>query len=240
MDLIEIQFCDLLKSRGIILTEMQVSQFSDYYEQLVLWNEKMNLTGITDKEEVYIKHFYDSISVSFHVGIDTICSVADIGSGAGFPSLPLKIVFPHLNITIIDSLNKRILFLDHIVKLLELTNVNCVHGRAEDLARDRKYRNQFNLVTARAVAKLNVLNELCLPFTEKDGLFVAMKGSDPTNEISEAKVSLRQLRAEIVDVFDFDLPVKQAKRHLVLIKNLEYTPNLYPRKAGVPLKTPLL
>jgi 16S rRNA (guanine527-N7)-methyltransferase len=240
MDAIEIQFCELLMAQGITLSAYQLKQFSDYYEQLIIWNEKMNLTGITEREQVYIKHFYDSVSLSFYVSLQSVESLADIGSGAGFPSIPLKIVFPHLKITIVDSLNKRIQFLDHIVNFLHLDDVSCVHGRAEDLARNEKYRDQFDLVTARAVAKLNVLNELCLPFVNKSGFFVAMKGSDPTEELNEAKYSLKQLKASLLKDFSFELPIEFAKRHLILIQKNNATPKLYPRKAGIPSKEPLL
>jgi 16S rRNA (guanine527-N7)-methyltransferase len=240
MDAIEIQFSDLLLVQGITLSSYQLKQFSDYYEQLIIWNEKMNLTGITEREQVYIKHFYDSVSLSFYVSLQSVQTLADIGSGAGFPSIPLKIIFPHLKITIVDSLNKRIQFLNHIVNFLHLDNVSCVHGRAEDLARNEKYRDQFDLVTARAVAKLNVLNELCLPFVNKSSLFVAMKGSDPTEELNEAKYSLKQLKANYFKTFSFELPMELAKRHLIVIQKIDATPKLYPRKAGIPSKEPLL
>ncbi|QGR00396.1 16S rRNA (guanine(527)-N(7))-methyltransferase RsmG [Paenibacillus psychroresistens] len=240
MDAVENQFYDLLMAQGISLSVYQLKQFSDYYEQLVIWNEKMNLTGITEREQVYIKHFYDSVSLSFYVSLPDIQTLADIGSGAGFPSIPLKIIFPHLKITIVDSLNKRIQFLNHIVSFLHLDNVSCVHGRAEDLARNVNYRDHFDLVTARAVAKLNVLSELCLPFVNKSGLFVAMKGSDPTDELNEAKYSLKQLKANLSKTFSFELPFEQANRHLIVIQKKALTPILYPRKAGIPSKEPLI
>jgi 16S rRNA (guanine527-N7)-methyltransferase len=240
MDAVEKQFGDLLLAQGITLSSDQLKQFSDYYEQLIIWNEKMNLTGITEREQVYIKHFYDSVSLSFFVSMQAVETLADIGSGAGFPSIPLKIIFPHLKITIVDSLNKRILFLNHIVNILHFENVTCVHSRAEDLARNEKYRDQFDLVTARAVAKLNVLNELCLPYVNKSGFFVAMKGSDPTDELIEAKYSLKQLKASFSKTFSFELPIENAKRHLILIQKNDATPKLYPRKAGIPSKEPLI
>jgi 16S rRNA (guanine527-N7)-methyltransferase len=239
MDVIEKHFYELLLAKGITLSEHQLKQFSIYYEQLITWNEKMNLTGITEREQVYIKHFYDSVSLSFYVPMHEIQTLADIGSGAGFPSIPLKIVYPHLQITIVDSLNKRIMFLENIVKELNFVNVSCVHGRAEDLARIIKYRDQFDLVTARAVAKLNALNELCLPFVKKSGLFIAMKGSDPTDELNEAKFSLKELKAELSKIHSFELPIEKSKRHIVIIKKYSLTPSKYPRKAGIPLKDPL-
>jgi 16S rRNA (guanine527-N7)-methyltransferase len=239
MDVIEQQFNELLLAQGISLSQYQFKQFSDYYEHLVNWNEKMNLTGITDREQVYIKHFYDSVALSFYVPLHNVKTLADIGSGAGFPSIPLKIVYPHLLITIVDSLNKRIQFLGHIVNILQLSDVSCLHGRAEDLARVDKYRDHFDLVTARAVARLNVLNELCLPFVVKSGLFIAMKGSDPTEEIDEAKYSFKQLRASLIEVHHFELPIEESKRHIIIIQKNEHTPKSYPRKAGIPSKEPL-
>jgi 16S rRNA (guanine527-N7)-methyltransferase len=239
MDAIELHFNELLLAQGISLSQYQFKQFSDYYEHLVTWNEKMNLTGITEREQVYIKHFYDSVSLSFYVPLHSVRSIADIGSGAGFPSIPLKIVYPHLQVTIVDSLKKRIQFLDFIVNILQLSNVSCVHGRAEDLARVDKYRDHFDLVTARAVARLNVLNELCLPFVIKSGRFIAMKGSDPTEELAEAKYSLQQLRASLTEVHHFELPIEESKRHIIVIQKNEGTPKSYPRKAGTPSKDPL-
>ncbi|MEX2461532.1 MAG: 16S rRNA (guanine(527)-N(7))-methyltransferase RsmG [Paenibacillaceae bacterium] len=240
MDVIEKQLNELLQTQGITLNSQQFKQFSDYYEQLVLWNEKMNLTGIIEREQVYTKHFYDSVSLSFYVPIESVRTLADIGSGAGFPSIPLKIVYPHLQITIIDSLNKRIQFLNHIVSFLKLTDVLCVHGRAEDLARLAIYRDHFDLVTARAVARLNVLNELCLPFVMKSGHFVAMKGSDPTDELNEAEFSARELKAVFIKTHNFELPIDQSKRHLIIFQKQDATPKKYPRKAGVPSREPLI
>jgi 16S rRNA (guanine527-N7)-methyltransferase len=239
MDVTEKKFNELLQAQGISLSPYQFKQFSDYYEQLILWNEKMNLTGITEREQVYIKHFYDSVSLSFYVPLNTVHTLADIGSGAGFPSIPLKIVYPHLQITIIDSLNKRINFLKHIVNLLQLTEVSCVHGRAEDIARIDKYRDHFDVVTARAVARLNILNELCLPFVVKSGSFVAMKGSDPTDELNEAEFSTKQLKAVFTEVHSFELPIEQSKRHIIVFQKTAATPKQYPRKAGILSKEPL-
>jgi 16S rRNA (guanine527-N7)-methyltransferase len=239
MDAIEKQFNELLQKQGISLNEGQFKQFALYYEQLVSWNEKMNLTGITEREQVYTKHFYDSVSLSFYVPMKEIVTLVDIGSGAGFPSIPLKIVYPHLKITIIDSLNKRIQFLENIVNELILSDVTCLHGRAEDLARIDKYRDQFDIATARAVAKLNALNELCLPFVKKSGHFIAMKGSDPTEELQEAKFSFKELKSELVKIHSFELPIEQSKRHIIIIRKYSVTPNKYPRKAGIPLKDPL-
>lgn len=233
-------FQRLLENNNLSLQKEQWEQFEGYYRELVSWNEKMNLTGITEREQVYIKHFYDSISLSFFVPMMQIRTIADIGSGAGFPSIPLKIMFPHLQVTIIDSLNKRIQFLMHLTDSIGLTQIQCIHARAEDAGRQPALRDRFDLVTARAVAKLNVLNEFCLPFTAKQGLFVAMKGTDPSEELEEAKYSLKELKAALREVHSFELPVENSNRHFIVIEKLHATPGKYPRKAGVPLKSPLI
>jgi 16S rRNA (guanine527-N7)-methyltransferase len=240
MDNTELQFTQLLQERGITLTAEQLKQFDLYYKELVSWNEKMNLTGITEREQVYTKHFYDSISLAFFININEINNLADIGSGAGFPGIPLKICFPHLKLTIVDSLSKRLSFLQHVCTTLKLTDVQLIHGRAEDIARQFKHRDAYDLVTARAVARLSLLNEFCLPFTRKDGFFAAMKGSDPSEELSEAKYSLKELRAQLSKVESFSLPVEESARHIVIIRKTGATPAKYPRKAGIPAKTPLI
>ncbi|MDF2647805.1 MAG: rRNA methyltransferase [Paenibacillus sp.] len=239
MDQVKIKFEELLINKQLSLSELQWNQFQLYYEQLVTWNEKMNLTAITDREQVFVKHFFDSISLAFYVPMQAIHTMADIGSGAGFPSIPLKIMFPHLQVTIIDSLNKRIVFLNELVTILGLDNVQCIHGRAEDVARMTLHRDRYDLVTARAVARLNVLNEFCLPFVKLDGLFVAMKGADPAEELAEARFSLRELKGVVQDTFQFQLPVENSTRHIISIRKRASTPSKYPRKAGLPLKQPL-
>ncbi|MFC4778345.1 16S rRNA (guanine(527)-N(7))-methyltransferase RsmG [Paenibacillus sp. GCM10023252] len=240
MDTAQDDFVQLLAAKGITLTARQLEQFESYYAILVDWNERMNLTGITERHAVYEKHFYDSISLSFFVDMTNITTMADIGSGAGFPSIPLKICYPHLKVTIVDSLNKRITFLNHLVQELGLTDVACVHGRAEDLGHDPKHRDHYDLVTARAVARLHVLNEFCLPFTRQDGLFAAMKGAQSQEELQEAARSLRELKGRVVSEHSFTLPNEQSERHIVLVAKTDRTPRKYPRKAGVPIKQPLL
>lgn len=225
---------------GIALSERQLDQFETYYRLLVEWNEKMNLTGITEREAVYEKHFYDSLTVSLALDMKGADSLADIGSGAGFPGIPLKIAFPQLRITIIDSLAKRIRFLEEVAAQLQLKDVTCVHGRAEDIARLPEHRDRYAVVTARAVARLAGLNELCLPFARSDGSFIAMKGSDLTNELEESRFSLQKLNAQLEEVKRLELPIEHSERHLVVIRKNGPTPKAYPRKAGLPLKTPLL
>ncbi|MCR8636771.1 16S rRNA (guanine(527)-N(7))-methyltransferase RsmG [Paenibacillus radicis (ex Xue et al. 2023)] len=241
MDPIQTIFLESLKPYQIELSEQQLLQYELYYKELVSWNEKMNLTGITEREQVYVKHFFDSLSVSFFVSLKDKKSLADIGSGAGFPSIPLKIAFPHLKITIVDSLNKRIQFLNHLSSTLGLTNVECIHGRAEDIARLPQHRDSYDIVTARAVAKLSVLNEFCLPFTAIDGCFIAMKGNDVQEEVKEASYSLKELKGKHIHTHHFELPDEEhSTRHLVVIRKTFQTPYKYPRKAGLPLKLPLI
>ncbi len=211
-------FAQMLSERGISLTDQQNEQFQLYFKLLVEWNEKMNLTGITEEEAVYEKHFYDSLSLTFFKDFNQIKSIADIGSGAGFPSLPIKIAFPHLKVTIVDSLNKRILFLQHVVEQLGLTDVSCIHGRAEDVARQADHRDKYDLATARAVARLASLNELCLPFVKKGGHFASMKGASPQEEVDESVKSLKELRGKVEAVFNMALPFEQSERHIVMIK----------------------
>jgi 16S rRNA (guanine527-N7)-methyltransferase len=233
------QFIEALEHRGIKLTAEQLEQFELYYRLLVEWNEKMNLTAITEKSQVYLKHFYDSISLSFFLNMNEVSTLADIGSGAGFPSVPLKIVFPHLKLTIIDSLNKRVQFLKHVSDELGLRESNLVHSRAEDAGRNTSYRDSFDLVTARAVARLNVLCEFCLPFVRQGGTFAAMKGSDAAGEIEEAAYALRELRGQVKADHPFELPIEQSSRHIIIVEKLGKTAAKYPRKAGLPLKQPL-
>jgi len=233
-------FINKMEESGIPLSPHQLEQFDIYYRLLIEWNEKMNLTGITERDAVYEKHFYDSASLSFFVPMNSMKTIADIGSGAGFPSIPLAICFPHLKVTIVDSLNKRITFLKHLADALGIAHIAAVHGRAEDIARLSEHRDQYDLVTARAVARLNVLNEFCLPFARTGGLFAAMKGSQSNEEIIEAKNSLRELKGKLVATHDLKLPNEQSERHIVIIEKTDSTPRKYPRKAGTPLKQPII
>lgn len=234
------QFSGLLHERGIELTDRQLEQFELYYRELVAWNEKMNLTAITDREQVYMKHFYDSVTPSFFLPFKRDASIVDVGSGAGFPGIPLKIVFPHLRLTIVDSLNKRIRFLEHVVDLLELKHVSCVHARAEDAGRKPELRDKFDYAAARAVARLNVLVELCLPFVATGGLFMAMKGMAAADERVEAGFSLAQLNGKLEQTYSFELPRQLGERHIITVRKTGATPRLYPRKAGLPGKQPLV
>ncbi|MDW0116474.1 16S rRNA (guanine(527)-N(7))-methyltransferase RsmG [Sporosarcina thermotolerans] len=235
----EEQFLDALKSQGISLTEVQMQQFNTYFRLLVEWNEKMNLTAITDAPSVYLKHFYDSITAAFHMDLSGSKSICDVGAGAGFPSIPLKICYPDLSVTIVDSLNKRITFLHELAKELKLSNVEFVHSRAEDFGQNPKYREQFDIVTARAVARLSVLSELCVPLVKEGGVFISMKGAAAEEELMDAKKALTLLGAEMLDKHSFNLPVEESERNIFIFKKVKKTPKRYPRKPGVPNKTPI-
>jgi len=234
------QFRVQLHEHHIDVTDAMLEQFETYYRELITWNERMNLTGITEREQVYMKHFFDSATLAFFIDIPACRTLADIGSGAGFPSIPLKILFPHLQVTIIDSLNKRIQFLNHLINALGLNDVIALHARAEEAGRLAQHRERYDVVTARAVARLNVLNEFCLPFARVGGLFAAMKGTHPQEEIDEATYSTNVLGGRLQHVHALRLPLDQSERHIVVIEKVNQTPRAYPRKPGTPLKQPLV
>ncbi|ART78478.1 16S rRNA (guanine(527)-N(7))-methyltransferase RsmG [Sutcliffiella horikoshii] len=233
------QFISLLEEKGISLSSQQLSQFDTYYKLLVEWNEKMNLTAITDEEEVYLKHFYDSITASFYVDLNQELSLCDVGAGAGFPSIPLKICFPNLKVTIVDSLNKRITFLQNLANELGLKNVHFVHDRAETFGKNADYREKFDLVTARAVARLSVLSELCLPLVKEGGMFVPMKAAAASEELEKGKKALQILGGKLEKVHSFSLPLEESERNILIINKIKSTPKKYPRKPGTPNKQPL-
>ncbi|WP_432362766.1 16S rRNA (guanine(527)-N(7))-methyltransferase RsmG [Sporosarcina sp. UB5] len=235
----EEQFIEALKEQGIPLSDYQLQQFKKYFQMLVEWNEKMNLTAITDAPSVYLKHFYDSITAAFYADLNGEKSICDVGAGAGFPSIPLKICFPNLAVTIVDSLNKRITFLTELAKELELDNVRFVHARAEDFGQNPKYREQYDIVTARAVARLSVLSELCLPLAKEGGVFISMKGAAAEEELNDAKKAINVLGAELVEKFSFSLPMEESERNIFILKKVKKTPKKYPRKPGIPNKTPI-
>ncbi|WP_462410042.1 16S rRNA (guanine(527)-N(7))-methyltransferase RsmG [Neobacillus sp. Marseille-QA0830] len=233
------QFAASLREKGIILTDRQLDQFEKYYETLVEWNEKINLTAITEKGEVYLKHFYDSISAAFYFDFTKPIRVCDVGAGAGFPSIPIKIVFPQIKVTIVDSLNKRIHFLDHLADVLELEDVEFVHDRAETFGVNPKYRETYDVVTARAVARMSVLSELCLPLVKPGGHFVALKAINAEEELTAAKKAVTTLGGKLENKFTFTLPIENFERTVILIHKEKQTPKKYPRKPGTPNKTPI-
>ena len=233
------EFYVLLADLGFPLTDRQKEQYERYFELLVEWNEKINLTAITEKDEVYLKHFYDSIAPILQGLIENQpIRLLDIGAGAGFPSLPMKILFPELDVTIIDSLNKRINFLHLLAEELGLSGVHFYHGRAEDFAQDKAFRAQFDIVTARAVARMQVLSELTIPYLKVGGQLLALKASNAPEELEEAKNALSLLFSKVEDNLQYELP-NGDPRYITLVEKKKETPNKYPRKAGMPNKRPL-
>ncbi|MGO3049984.1 16S rRNA (guanine(527)-N(7))-methyltransferase RsmG [Staphylococcus casei] len=228
-----------LSTHGIELSNEQQQQFQTYYQMLVEWNEKMNLTSITEEHEVYLKHFYDSIAPSFYTDLTQPLTICDIGAGAGFPSIPLKIIFPNLNVTIVDSLNKRIHFLNQLAEALGLENVSFVHDRAETFGKGA-YRESYDIVTARAVARLSVLSELCLPLVKKGGQFIALKSSKGEEELAEAGFGIGVFGGKVQDTISYELPEDAGERQMIIIEKRSQTPKKYPRKPGTPNKAPLL
>ncbi len=240
---------------GFNLSDQQISQFMEYYKLLVEWNSFMNLTAITDFDEVVLKHFVDSLaiyqypefrkyfnsiydidSINVAKGINDIVSLIDVGTGAGFPGIPLKIMFPELKITLLDSIQKRIHFLDTVIEKLELKDITTIHGRAEDYGKNPIYREQYNFCVSRAVANFSVLSELCIPFVKKDGYFIAYKSENIKEELIGSEKALSILGGKAENQLEYKLPDSDINRVLLLIKKIEATPKQYPRKAGIPEK----
>lgn len=231
------KFINDLKAIGIELSDEQLEQFLTYYEMLIEKNKVMNLTTITDFDEVLEKHFEDSLSLIQAVDLEKSQTVIDLGTGAGFPGIPLKIAFPNLQITLADSLNKRILFLDDVIRELGLVGIDTVHGRAEDLAKNSDYREKFDLCVSRAVANLSTLSEYCLPFVKIGGKFISYKAGECDEEVAASKSSVFLLGGKISDIKKFELG--ESGRAFVIIDKVSGTPKKYPRKAGTPSKDPL-
>ena len=235
------QFVQELSKRNFKLNENQINQFNQYFTSLIETNKKVNLTRITEKDEVYLKHFWDSITPLFTFGsvlkaADTLC---DVGAGAGFPSIPLKIMLPELKVTIVDSLGKRLNFLQGLITQLNLKNVTLVHGRAEDVGQNKQYREQFDVVTARAVANMAVLSEYCLPLIKESGNFIALKGPKAEDELKSARKALKVLGGKVIAVKELQLPRSTEERTLILIEKVQATPKKYPRQAGTPHRKPI-
>ena len=235
------QFVNDLKEWNIVLSDEQLILFERYKDLLLEWNQKINLTAITDIDEIYKKHFLDSLSLI--KCIDNLGNVSytllDMGTGAGFPGIPLKIAFPNLNITLADSLNKRIDFLNLVIDELKLSNIKAIHARAEELGHDSDYREKYDLVVSRAVANLSVLSEYCIPFVKVDGMFVSYKSGNSSEEINSSKNAAGMLGGKIVNTVDFILPGSDFSRSNVCIKKIKHTEERFPRKAGTPSKKPL-
>lgn len=232
-------FEKVLSEWNITLSDKQKRQFSTFYEMLVEKNKVMNLTAITEFDEVIEKHFLDSVSLSEVIDLRKKLSVLDMGTGAGFPGIPLKIVFPELKITLADSLNKRIGFLNEVIEELKLEEITAIHARAEELAKNPEYREQYDLCVSRAVANLSTLSEYCLPFVSISGKFVSYKSGDILEEVEEAKKAVFLLGGQIEEVHRFTFGENDLYRSFVLIEKVKKTPKAYPRKAGTPSKQPL-
>ena len=231
-------FTDELEKLSITLSENQLKQFSMYYEMLIEKNKVMNLTAITEFDEVLEKHFLDSISLIRAKDLHQPITVLDLGTGAGFPGIPLKIVFPELKVTLADSLNKRVLFLQEVIDKLELHDIKAIHGRAEDLARDKEYREQYDLCVSRAVANLSTLTEYCLPFVKLGGEFISYKSGDCADEVTAAKSAVFLLGGKVKENIKFELG--ESGRSFIIIEKVKGTPKTYPRKAGTPSKKPFM
>lgn len=234
-----LDFKNILSQWNVPFSVVQQEQLTTYYEMLIEKNKVMNLTAITEFEDVLEKHFLDSISVAQFVDLNKEFSLIDLGTGAGFPGLPLKIMFPNLKITLADSLNKRILFLNEVIDVLGLDEITTVHGRAEDLANDIEYREQFDYCVSRAVANLSSLSEYCLPFVKLGGTFISYKSGEIEEELTAAKKAIFLLGGQVKEVIPFRLDGTDLSRSFVMIGKEKRTPKAYPRKSGIPTKKPL-
>lgn len=230
------EFIESLKKINIDITEKQLEQLERYYELLVEYNEKMNLTGITEKEQVYLKHFYDSLTINQIIDLNTVETLCDVGTGAGFPGLVIKILFPNINITLVDSLNKRIEFLNVVIKELNLENITTLHARIEEYA--SKTREKFDVVTARAVAPLNILSELCIPLVKVGKYFIPLK-ANISQEILTIEKAKKELKFDLEKSIEFKLPYEESNRTLLRFKKLEKTNKKYPRMFSKIKKQPL-
>lgn len=221
----------------IDIKENQIEKFYIYMNLLLEWNQKINLTAITDCDEIIIKHFIDSLTICKYLKKDS--SVVDVGTGAGFPGIPLKIIREDLNIILVDSLNKRIRFLEEVIEKLKLENIKAIHSRAEEFGRNIKYREKFDYATSRAVANLSTLSEYLIPLVKIKGKVISMKGSTIDEELEESKKAINVLGGKVLEIDEFNLPSSDIKRNVVIIEKIKNTPNKYPRKAGTPAKEPI-
>lgn len=230
---------DGIKKIGLEANENQIEKFMEYYEMLIEKNKVMNLTAITELDEVVVKHFLDSVLSARVINMNEYDSLIDVGTGAGFPGIPLKIMFPHLKVVLLDSLNKRLNFLNEVIDELELENIYTIHGRAEDIGRNVEYREHFDLCVSRAVANLSTLSEYCIPFIKKNGMFVSYKSEHSDEETVNAENAIKKLGGKITNTQIVELPNSDMNRSFVCISKENNTPKAYPRKAGVPSKKPL-
>lgn len=232
----------LQEKLGMLSVEVnkeKIDQFNQFYDILIEWNKVMNLTAITDYKDVVEKHFLDSLSIERILNLDGIKTVMDVGTGAGFPGIPLKIIYPELKVTLLDSLNKRVKFLNEVIRQLELKNIDAIHGRAEDIGKNENYREKYDLCVSRAVANLATLSEYCMPFVKVGGVFVSYKSGDIDEEVLKSKKAVSLFGGKIEDVVKFQLPGTDINRAFVKIKKIKEMPRKYPRKSGIPSKEPL-
>lgn len=222
---------------NVKLSEEQLSKFYNYMNLLIEWNEVMNLTAITEPNEIIIKHFIDSLSVLDK--IDKASTIIDVGTGAGFPGIPIKIAYPKTKVVLLDSLNKRINFLNKVIEKLDLKNIKAIHGRAEDIGRDKEHREKYDIAIARAVAPLNILLEYLMPFVKVEGKCICMKGSNVEKELEDSKKAINILNGTLEKSEEFNLANTENRRSMIEIKKTKLISNIYPRKSGVPSKKPL-
>lgn len=236
------KFEELMKFYGeqidITFEKSQIEQFYKYMNLLIEWNEKINLTAIIEPEEIILKHFIDSLTICKY--IENNATLADVGTGAGFPGIPLKIYRPDIKITLVDSLNKRIIFLNEVINNLELKNIVTIHSRVEDFGKNKNYREKYDYVTARAVANLNTLSEYLVPIVKVNGKAICMKGNDVQDEVDNAKHAIKILGGTVEKVDYFKLPNSDISRNIIVVKKVNNTPARFPRKAGMPSKEPLV
>lgn len=236
-----LEFEELMKSNlkeiSIKLSQKQLEQFYNYMNILIEWNKVMNLTNITEPVEIIQKHFVDSLTILKEIGNSS--KIIDVGTGAGFPGIPIKIAFPETKVILLDSLNKRIKFLNEVIEKLQLKNIETIHGRAEEIAQNKLHREKYDIAVARAVAPLNILSEYLLPFVSVDGYAICMKGSKGKEEAKNAETAVKILGGDIVEIKEFYLPKTEMERTIVKIRKIKNTEKRYPRKAGTPSKEPL-
>ena len=233
------KFCRGLEKLEIFLSDEQIQKFLKFYEMMIEKNKFMNLTAVTDFEDVVEKHFLDSLCLNQITDLSKVRNMVDLGTGAGFPGIPLKIVYPNISMVLIDSLNKRIGFLGEVIQNLDLNGIEAVHGRAEEIGRNGKYRGKYDLCVSRAVANLSVLCEYCIPFVKDGGYFIAYKGPEVEDELKNAENSIQVLGGEVEEVKSYQIPETDMGRTLIKIRKIRKTPIKYPRKAGTPSKKPL-